>query len=108
METMIWRSAIVAGYGVIAVVIGIAYGLRGLEVLLFFYFWAGAWVAFILVWGHAARAAGRWNYERTQIVPEDEERDHWQSGHFERAKGPLLPVRSRPVLFRRPRVVSQT
>lgn len=61
---MFWRSAIVAGYLALAIVIGIAYGWRGLAILSFFYFYSGAWAAFALVWGAAARAAGRWNFER--------------------------------------------
>lgn len=63
---MIWRGAILAGYVAFAVLIGIAYGGRGLAVLLFFYFWAGVWGAFLLVWGWAARAAGRWNVRRLE------------------------------------------
>ena len=56
---VIWRSAIIAAYVALAVVVGIAYGLRGLAVLLFFYFWAGAWGVFLLAWGFIAREAGR-------------------------------------------------
>lgn len=62
---MIWRLAIVGSYVALAIVVGIAYGGRGLAILSFFYFWAGAWGAFLLVWGWAARAAGRWNVERS-------------------------------------------
>jgi hypothetical protein len=61
---VIWRSAIIAGYLALAIVIGIAYGARGLAILSFFYFWAGAWAAFLLVWGWAARTAGRWSFRR--------------------------------------------
>jgi hypothetical protein len=61
---VIWRSAIVASYAALAIVVGIAYGARGLLILSFFYFWAGVWIAFVLVWGQAARAAGRWNFRR--------------------------------------------
>jgi hypothetical protein len=64
-----WRSTIVAGYVAFAILIGVAYGLRGLAILLYFYFWAGAWVVFLLVWGQAARAAGRWNFERLNSAP---------------------------------------
>jgi hypothetical protein len=66
---VIWRSAIVAGYIALAIVIGIAYGGRGLTVLFFYYFCAGAWVAFVVVWGRVARAAGRWNFERLDGAP---------------------------------------
>ena len=38
---------------------GISYGGRGLVTLGFFYFCAGAWVLFILVWNWASREAGR-------------------------------------------------
>jgi hypothetical protein len=61
---VIWRSAIVAGYIAFAIVIGVAYGGRGLVILSFFYFWAGAWVVFLLTWGWGARAVGRWNFHR--------------------------------------------
>jgi hypothetical protein len=61
---MIWRAAIVAGYVALAIVVGIAYGGRGLAVLLFYYGWAGAWAAFVLAWGWAGRAAGRWSFRR--------------------------------------------
>ena len=61
---MIWRSVIVAGYIALAIVIGVAYGTRGLFILSFFYFWAGAWVVFLLAWGWAAQAVGRWNFHR--------------------------------------------
>jgi hypothetical protein len=61
---VIWRSAIVAAYIALAIVVGVAYGGHGVVVLAFFYLWAGAWVAFLLAWGWAARAAGRWNSRR--------------------------------------------
>jgi len=61
---VIWRSAIIAGYVAFAILIGVAYGSRGLVILGFYYVWAGAWAAFLLLWGWAARAAGRWNYRR--------------------------------------------
>ena len=66
---MIWRSAIVAAYIALAILIAVAYGVRGLAILSFFYFWAGSWVAFLLVWGWAARAAGRWNFQRLDSDP---------------------------------------
>jgi hypothetical protein len=66
---VIWRSAIVAGYIALAILIGIAYGGRGLAILFFFYFWAGAWAAFLLVWGWAARAVGRWSFHRIDSAP---------------------------------------
>ena len=61
---MVWRSLVVAGYAALAVVVGIAYGGRRLMTLGFFYFCAGAWVAFILAWNWASRHAGRWNGRR--------------------------------------------
>jgi hypothetical protein len=66
---MIWRSMVAGAYVALAVVVGVAYGGRGLAVLSFFYFWAGAWVVFLLVWGRAARAAGRWNFHRLDTAP---------------------------------------
>jgi hypothetical protein len=66
---VIWRSVIVAGYVALAILVAIAYGGRGLATLFFFYFTAGAWVVFLLVWGRAARAAGRWNFERLDHAP---------------------------------------
>ena len=65
---MIWRSAIIAGYVALAVVITAAYGARGLAILLFFYFWAGSWAVFLLAWGWAARAASRWHFRRLSGV----------------------------------------
>jgi hypothetical protein len=61
---VIWRSAIIAGYVALAIAVGIAYGARGLATLLYFYFCAGAWVAFLLVWNWVSRAAGRWSFRR--------------------------------------------
>jgi hypothetical protein len=69
VSTVIWRSAIVAGYIAFAIVIGVAYGGRGLAILSFFYFWAGAWVVFLLMWSWAARAVGRWNFHRLDSAP---------------------------------------
>ena len=63
---MIWRSAIIAGYIALAILITIAYGGRGLATLSFFYFCAGAWVVFVLLWSWAARSAGRWNVRRLE------------------------------------------
>jgi hypothetical protein len=71
---VIWRSAIVAGYIALAILIGIAYGAQGLAILLFFYFWAGAWAVFLLVWGWAARAAGQWSFRRLDTGPSRPER----------------------------------
>jgi hypothetical protein len=73
---VIWRSVIVAGYIALAIVIGVAYGGRGLAILSFFYFWAGAWVIFLLAWGWAARAVGRWSFHRldSASVPPQAER----------------------------------
>ena len=56
---MVWRSLIIAGYAALAVLVGIAHGGRGLMTLGFFYFCAGAWVAFILAWNWISREAGR-------------------------------------------------
>jgi cation transporter-like permease len=59
---VIWRSAVIAGYVALAAVVTVAYGARGLATLLFFYFCAGSWVAFVVAWGWAARAAARWRF----------------------------------------------
>ena len=59
---MIWRSAVIACYVALAAVVTVAYGARGLATLLFFYFCAGSWVAFVVAWGWAARAAARWRF----------------------------------------------
>jgi hypothetical protein len=72
---VIWRSVIVAAYFALAILVGIAYGGQGLAILSFFYFWAGTWAVFLLVWGWAARAAGRWNYERLVSAPLRRERN---------------------------------
>jgi hypothetical protein len=64
MTAVIWRAAIIAGYVALAIVVGVAYGSGGLIVLAYFYFLAGSWVVFLIVWGRVARAAGRWNVDR--------------------------------------------
>jgi hypothetical protein len=74
-SVVIWRSVIFAGYVALAILVGIAYGGRGLLILSFFYFWAGAWVVFLLVWGWVVRAAGRWNFQRVDSAPSRRERD---------------------------------
>jgi hypothetical protein len=61
---VIWRSVIIAGYVALAILVGVAYGGRGLETLLFFYFYAGAWVVFLLAWNWASREAGRRYFRR--------------------------------------------
>ena len=66
---MIWRSVIVAAYVALAILVGVAYGGRGLFVLSFFYLWAGAWAAFLLVWDWVARAGGRWSFHRLDRGP---------------------------------------
>jgi hypothetical protein len=66
---MLWRAVILAGYVVLAIVVGIAYGADGLAVLAYFYFLAGAWFVFLLVWGRIARSAGRWNHDRIDGRP---------------------------------------
>jgi len=63
---VIWRSAILACYPVLAVVVGAGYGAQGLTILLFFYFSVAAWAAFMLAWGSLARRAGEWNWERVR------------------------------------------
>ena len=66
---MIWRAAILAGYLVLAVVVGVAYGAEGLAVLAYFYFLVGAWFVFLLVWGQVARSAARWSYDLSHDRP---------------------------------------
>jgi hypothetical protein len=66
---VIWRSVIVAGYLALAIAIGIAYGSRGLTVLLYFYLLAGVWAAFVFAWGWLAREAGRRHVERLNEAP---------------------------------------
>ena len=56
---MVWRAVVIAGYVALGVAVGISYGRRGLATLGFFYFCAGAWVVFILVWNRVSREAGR-------------------------------------------------
>ena len=84
---MVWRSAIVAGYIALAIAVGIAYGGRGLVILSFAYFWAAAWVVFLLAWGWAAHAAGRWNYRRVDSVPSQRERNGSRPGEGEAEAG---------------------
>lgn len=66
---MIWRSAIIAGYVALAILIAVAYGGRGLATLFFFYFCAGAWVVFLVAWNWASRSAGRWHGRRLDTPP---------------------------------------
>jgi hypothetical protein len=61
---VVWRSLIIAGYAALAVLVGIAHGGRGLMTLGFFYFCAGAWVAFLVAWNWISRAAGRRHVQR--------------------------------------------
>jgi hypothetical protein len=61
---VIWRTAILAAYVALAIAVGVAYGGRGLLILLFFYSWAAVWGVFFLIWGWAARRAGDWNFRR--------------------------------------------
>jgi hypothetical protein len=61
---VIWRSAVLAPYVVLAAVVATAYGAQGLLTLLYFYFVAGAWLGFVFVWGRLARNVGRRNAER--------------------------------------------
>ena len=85
-RAVIWRSAIVAAYVALAILVGIAYGGSGLTTLFFFYLWAGAWFVFALVWGRAARAAGRWNVERLEREPSGSHGDSLQPGKGEFAE----------------------
>jgi hypothetical protein len=41
------RVSLLAAYVALAIVIGVAYGTRGLAILLFFYFLPLAWLAFL-------------------------------------------------------------
>jgi hypothetical protein len=66
---MLWRAVVLAGYVVLAIVVGVAYGAEGLAVLAYFYFIAGVWFVFLLAWGRIARSAGRWNYDRLDGRP---------------------------------------
>ena len=68
---MIWRCVVLAPYAVLAAVVAVAYGAQGLLTLMYFYFVAGAWLVFVLVWGSLARRAGRVNAERV-----------WRSGRW--------------------------
>ena len=70
---MILRSTVAGAYVALAIVVTVAYGAAGLATLLFFYVWAAAWLAFVLAWGWAARAAGRWNYHRSETPRADDE-----------------------------------
>jgi hypothetical protein len=65
---MVWRSVVIAGYVALGIAVGISYGGRGLATLGFFYFCAGAWVLFILLWNWASREAGR-RYARRLVGP---------------------------------------
>jgi hypothetical protein len=65
---LIWRSAIIAAYFALAILIVALYGGLGLAILLFFYLVAGAWLAFVLVWGPFARNAGRAHSERMRLA----------------------------------------
>jgi hypothetical protein len=64
VSDVIWRAVILLPYVILAAVVAVAYGLQGIVTLMYFYFVAGAWVAFVLVWGWRARTAGRRNAER--------------------------------------------
>ena len=61
---MIWRCVLLVPYVVFAAVVAVAYGVQGLVTLMYFYFVAGAWLVFALVWGSFAQKAGRLNAER--------------------------------------------
>jgi hypothetical protein len=74
---------IVACYVALAILVAVAYGGRGLATLFFFYFAAGAWVVFLLVWSKAARAAGRWNVQRLDSAPLHRDRNGSSSGEAE-------------------------
>ncbi len=61
---VIWRTAVLLPYVVLAAVVAVAYGIQGFVTLMYFYFVVGAWLVFVLVWGSLARRAGRSNAER--------------------------------------------
>jgi len=61
---MAWRLLVLAGYLALAVTVAIAYGARGVLILGFFYFWAGALAGFILVWNWLSREASRLFFRR--------------------------------------------
>jgi len=61
---VIWRTAVLVPYVVLAAVVAMAYGVEGLVTLAYFYFVGGAWLVFLLAWGSLARNAGRSNAER--------------------------------------------
>ena len=61
---MILRAIILGTYVGFAILIGVVYGLDGLGTLLFLYFIAGAWAAFVLVWNRASRSAGAWHFNK--------------------------------------------
>jgi hypothetical protein len=94
---VIWRFGPVVVYAALAIVIGIAYGGRGLAILSFFYFWAGAWVVFALVWGRAARAAGRWNFRRLDTAPMGDESGGSPPTEGEAVPSVRKPARPQPV-----------
>jgi hypothetical protein len=56
---MVWRSLVIAGYVVLALAIGFAYGGEGLAMLAFFYCLVGIWAGFILALNVLSREAGR-------------------------------------------------
>lgn len=58
-----------AGYAGLAIAVGIAYGVRGLVILTYFYAWAGATVVFLLAWGWFARAAARRRFQGIDGTP---------------------------------------
>jgi hypothetical protein len=66
VSAVIWRSAIIACYVALAILVTVAYGGRGLATLLFYYFCAGAWVVFLLAWNRVSRSAGRWHGRRLE------------------------------------------
>jgi hypothetical protein len=68
---VLWRALVLLPYAVLAVVVGVAYGLGGLLTLAYFYVLAGAWLVLVLVGGSLVQTAGRKNAERV-----------WRAGHW--------------------------
>ena len=61
---VIWGAALLVPYVVLAAVVAVAYGIQGFLTLMYFYFVAGVWLAFVLAWGSFARKAGHVHAER--------------------------------------------
>jgi hypothetical protein len=83
---MRWRAAVIAGYAALAVIVAVGDGMPGLEILAFYYAWAGIWVVFLLAWGRIARDAGAWNHDRLL------EHDPADDGHDPGRRGGVEPL----------------